>query len=929
MANISPRPGGNDVDVTFYDNYVPHLPAAEYTITLSQRLTGADVTPSGAGGAIPESPHPPVSQRFYVAGPRFTALPRAEIHRPFPPKNGTGSYQEYLPEVAFIKRDLPWERQLDLTGNESQDAKVPWLALLVFTDGQLLVPAAPGGAPRTPTGQDLQANPAVVASLPLNQIAMPTPAHAAGPWPGPPAKIRGPRITGLDPGQSGTGTRCRVIDIASATFTELVPSTADLPFLSHVRYVKTAHKEPQPAKDDGWFSAVIANRFAVGPRPPATTARNVVHLVSLEGFEDLLAATGPQAPAGFDYVRLVSLYSWSFTCLASPQENFREMMLAFLAPYETSGTGLPLRLPLPSALPPLSTPAEQEAVHRVEAGYTALGYAMRSGEQSFAWYRGPFTPVVTRRFLATTSPGSAENAAAPRTASEAMVYSSSTGLFDQSYATAWSTGRLLALADKTFATHLLQWRRAAHGLIDLLLEQIQSPALRSRLVSDGIVDANGRLTAAGTTDLATLLDERLATDTFKDFLANELLQSIADRVARPGPFDPDRGLVGTVKGAAASPSDLSRLMSDPAVVALLRQRSGLVPVGRTKDALTGSVVTGIALAGPGAAEPIGEGAQLTLTSPDGSAVAVVTASGAVTEGGATVPIAAYDFVTPLPAASAVTLGAGGLMPSQIVNWLAARALLYGVPFNNVVPNQAMLPAESLRFFYVDRNWTDALLDGALSAGVQSSRDSLFHQLMRDPLHRAVDGVLHQVRERLRNAPQTGTPPPIGVMAGFVMRSAVVSGWPNLEVRAWSSASPDPTNDPPMTPLRLDRVSANVLIGIFPDVPVALELNQPSEGLAFGSEDEGIDGRYLPGMTLPAGKQIGSLIEPKKTLPFAGIPRRSAGASSVITVGGAGGLVDKLQAMLDPPQSLTPASFAVEMVRSPEQLVFRNGGDHNR
>jgi hypothetical protein len=43
-------------------------------------------------------------------------------------------------------------------------------------------------------------------------------------------------------------------------------------------------------------------------------------------------------------------------------------------------------------------------------------------------------------------------------------------------------------------------------------------------------------------------------------------------------------------------------------------------------------------------------------------------------------------------------------------------VLHGVPFNYLVPDEGMPSPESIRFFYLDMNWVDALLDGAFSIG---------------------------------------------------------------------------------------------------------------------------------------------------------------------------------------------------------------------
>ena len=58
---------------------------------------------------------------------------------------------------------------------------------------------------------------------------------------------------------------------------------------------------------------------------------------------------------------------------------------------------------------------------------------------------------------------------------------------------------------------------------------------------------------------------------------------------------------------------------------------------------------------------------------------------------------------------------------DLVEWIARLVLLYPVPFHYLVPHQSLLPSESLRFFHLDDNWVDALVDGAFSIAVRISR----------------------------------------------------------------------------------------------------------------------------------------------------------------------------------------------------------------
>ena len=47
------------------------------------------------------------------------------------------------------------------------------------------------------------------------------------------------------------------------------------------------------------------------------------------------------------------------------------------------------------------------------------------------------------------------------------------------------------------------------------------------------------------------------------------------------------------------------------------------------------------------------------------------------------------------------------IPAEVIDWLARLRLLHGVPFAYLVPDADLLPPESVRFFYLDRDWTDA------------------------------------------------------------------------------------------------------------------------------------------------------------------------------------------------------------------------------
>ena len=393
--------------IQFFDAFEPGLKEAEYRIDVTQ-----DVSAPGAEVA-------PVSQTVAIRGPRFTIDP-SDVHSVFPPNGATSTFASVLPHVVLGKRLLPWERDIPGLG-----AAVPWLAVLVFQDGELAGPLGGG---------------TYAQSLTVDQLL------AADP------NVRKPVLqTVLDDERV---MQCQAVTFSSTLFAQIAPTARELPFLAHARQVNTGSMADFDLKDDGWFSVIVGNRF---PQPGAAVpATCIVHLVSLEGFGDLLAGNTPVAPSQ-PQVQMVSLASWTFSCVADPSQTFAGLAqnLAYDGATCRPAASLLLRLPFtPSPTPDQWTAMAEE---RVAGGYVALGWRAPSGEDGFAWYRGPFTAVV---------PNAVPGAAAFETSDAATIYDASTGVFDHSLAVAWQAGRSLAIANQPFATALMRVRRRASAVLE-------------------------------------------------------------------------------------------------------------------------------------------------------------------------------------------------------------------------------------------------------------------------------------------------------------------------------------------------------------------------------------------------------------------------------------------------------------------------------
>jgi hypothetical protein len=198
-----------------------------------------------------------------------------------------------------------------------------------------------------------------------------------------------------------------------------------------------------------------------------------------------------------------------------------------------------------------------------------------------------------------------------------------------------------------------------------------------------------------------------------------------------------------------------------------------------------------------------------------------------------------------------------VLPDTLSKWLAQLTLLYGVPVNYLTPDTRMLPNESMRFFFLDRNWLDRLVDGALSVGVLSTLSGLFNEVFFEATYRQVDKAQQTLRAELRKQVPTTVDSAGGPISGLLFRSQVVSGWPGLEVYAYTKGNALPL-------LRMDRLAPGVLLCLFDGVPDEVDFVEPNEALHFGiTREQGasdfavsLRGLGLPTVTeYPPGEQI--------------------------------------------------------------------------
>lgn len=269
-----------------------------------------------------------------------------------------------------------------------------------------------------------------------------------------------------------------------------------------------------------------------------------------------------------------------------------------------------------------------------------------------------------------------------------------------------------------------------------------------------------------------------------------------------------------------------------------------------------------------------------------------------------------------------------VVPRELRHFLARLRLLHGVPFSYLVPDENLLPVESVRFFYLDRAWTDALVQGALSVGTVSTSDRAELEKVYPHVRRDVDATERKVRtpkdERLL---QAGS----GTVTGFLLRSRAVSGWPGMHVRGYSEdVLPDDalstvaeSDRRRLKVLRMERLAPAVLLVLFDGVPAVVHIEEPRQGLQFGVRPPAtpVPGQFS-GRAKLRNTTTGEEVPPKGGAPVA------ANSVPVPFRRGAPGVLDlkKLKGRMETKLglaagSMQPHDFALQVLRFPYRQVF--------
>ncbi|MDX2361885.1 MAG: hypothetical protein QNK23_13835 [Crocinitomicaceae bacterium] len=252
------------------------------------------------------------------------------------------------------------------------------------------------------------------------------------------------------------------------------------------------------------------------------------------------------------------------------------------------------------------------------------------------------------------------------------------------------------------------------------------------------------------------------------------------------------------------------------------------------------------------------------------------------------------------------------LPKTITGWLSELSLLKGVPFNYLVPDSKLLPIESLRFFTLDLNWIDHLIDGAFSIGRSTvdelKQDAKYVNSFCDEAKKLKTSFRRQKAE-LKNYASDGE-----TYTGFILRSAVVAGWPGIEANGYS----DTEGTAEIPKLRMEHLNNDTLICIFDGDVKMVALHEPPEALHGGLEGT------APNLTTTLREVNGNNPGHQFLDSTAAIPLRND-EQTVKVSEAATSILDALNA---PPldenvTKFTSAEYALEMIKGVVKVEYIN------
>lgn len=167
------------------------------------------------------------------------------------------------------------------------------------------------------------------------------------------------------------------------------------------------------------------------------------------------------------------------------------------------------------------------------------------------------------------------------------------------------------------------------------------------------------------------------------------------------------------------------------------------------------------------------------------------------------------------------------VPPIVTQYLTGlKTQLTAVPLNYVLPDSRLMPGEALRFFHLDTNWINALIDGSCS-------------IVRSLTGQAISQTAWVYQ------------PGDGPITGYLLNSAVVIGWPGLKIVAYNGTTV-------LDNIFDDELAPGMRMALFQGDIDRLEVQEAGEGLHFGVDDND-NGTYSVELRELLPGQVGQLL----------------------------------------------------------------------
>ncbi len=232
-------------------------------------------------------------------------------------------------------------------------------------------------------------------------------------------------------------------------------------------------------------------------------------------------------------------------------------------------------------------------------------------------------------------------------------------------------------------------------------------------------------------------------------------------------------------------------------------------------------------------------------------------------------------------------------PEGIIDWLAELVLLENIPFNNIIADENLLPNESMRLFYLDKNWTNAALDGALSIGIHSERDMLLQAAMNNILRQKTNNKLGAKKSIL------------GTISGLMIRSSIVSNYPNFQILAYE----DIEKLKPIQLIRNTKLATNISFVLFETIPRLIEIKTATEHQTLAIINNEVQLRSID-------KEIGKRLDKNLKLTDSDFRNKEKRVLNITN------LQQNIALQLGK-TNLSPAEFAIQLEQSPTVFELVN------